>query len=459
MQAALPAVFRALVTVRQGEDEAIVAQPVFSEVFTASPEQNTLVEAFIRARLFVSDRTGAEQKAMVRLAHEALLRCWPRLIQWLTANREFLRICARVSEEAARWRSEGRLPELLLAPGKPLAEGEFLLKQQRQELDAAIVEYIESVATQRSSGAMRRRVAVTAFVLSLVIGTVASSFFAWQSNQNAEAEKNARNKADESAAAEKVARNKADESAAAEKVARNKADDATKSAIAARKAAEDEKNQKEKQLDRAELLVYAGKLSLAQTAFQDGDGVGLQYLDECQWNLRGWEHRHLCTRFNSKQTFLGHADGVTSVAISPDGNRIVSGSYDRTLKVWAADRGREILTLKGHADAISSVAFLADGRRIVSGSFDGTVKVWDAVTGQEVAMLKGHTGSFPRVAVSADGKRIVSGGGDETLKVWDAAAGQELRTLKIHANQSSFARNQHRRQTHPHRQWRIRRAR
>ena len=92
VQAALPAVFRALVTVRQGEDEAIVAQPVLSEVFTASPEQNALVEAFIRARLFVSDRTSAEQKALVRLAHEALLRCWPRLIQWLTANREFLRI-------------------------------------------------------------------------------------------------------------------------------------------------------------------------------------------------------------------------------------------------------------------------------------------------------------------------------------------------------------------------------
>ncbi len=64
---------------------------------------------------------------MVRLAHEALLRCWPRLVHWLTANREFLRIRARVSEEAKRWQSEGRLPELLLHPGKPLGEGEFLL--------------------------------------------------------------------------------------------------------------------------------------------------------------------------------------------------------------------------------------------------------------------------------------------------------------------------------------------
>ena len=129
------------------------AQPVLREVFAAAPDQNTLVEAFIRARLFVSDRTGAEQKALVRLAHEALLRCWPRLVQWLTANREFLRIRARVSEEAARWRSEGRLPELLLAPGKPLAEGEFLLKQQGQELDPSIVRVHPIVATKRGSGA------------------------------------------------------------------------------------------------------------------------------------------------------------------------------------------------------------------------------------------------------------------------------------------------------------------
>ena len=62
VQAALPAVLVALVTVRQGEDEAIVAQPVLSEIFAASPEQNKLVEAFIRARLFVSDRTGGSRR-------------------------------------------------------------------------------------------------------------------------------------------------------------------------------------------------------------------------------------------------------------------------------------------------------------------------------------------------------------------------------------------------------------
>jgi hypothetical protein len=170
VQAALPAVFRALVTVRQGEDEAIVAQPVLREVFAAAADQDALIEAFIQARLFVSDRTSVEQKAMVRLAHEALLRCWPRLVQWLNVNREFLRTRARVSEEAARWQSEDRLPELLLAPGKPLAEGEFLLAQQKQELDPNVVAYVQ--LSRRRAARTRRwqRVSAIAFVVILGIG-------------------------------------------------------------------------------------------------------------------------------------------------------------------------------------------------------------------------------------------------------------------------------------------------
>ena len=79
------------------------------------------------------------------------------------------------------------------------------------------------------------------------------------------------------------------------------------------------------------------------------------------------------------------------MAFSPDGKRIVTGSGDETVKVWDAETGQEVLTLKGHAGAVISVAFSPDGKRIVSGSEDRTVKVWDAETGQELLALKGHT--------------------------------------------------------------------
>jgi len=65
------------------------------------------------------------------------------------------------------------------------------------------------------------------------------------------------------------------------------------------------------------------------------------------------------------------------VSFSPDGRRIVSGSVDNTLKVWDAESGQEMLTLKGHSSSVRSVSFSPDGKRIVSGSFDKTVKIWD----------------------------------------------------------------------------------
>ena len=99
------------------------------------------------------------------------------------------------------------------------------------------------------------------------------------------------------------------------------------------------------------------------------------------------------------------------MAFSADGKRIVSGSQDNTVKVWDADKGTELLTLKGHTNWVNSVAFSADGKRIVSGSWDNTVKVWDADKGTEMLTLKGHTGWVTSVAFSPDGKRIVSGSG------------------------------------------------
>ena len=131
-------------------------------------------------------------------------------------------------------------------------------------------------------------------------------------------------------------------------------------------------------------------------------------------------------------TLKGHAKGVLSVAFSPDGKRIVSGSDDSAIKVWEAETGQETLTLKGHLASVFSVAFSPDGKRIISGSDDNTIKVWDAPRSQEPVAFKGHTDFVSSVAFSPDGKQIASGGWDRTIKVWDAGAGQEMLTLKGH---------------------------
>jgi hypothetical protein len=114
---------------------------------------------------------------------------------------------------------------------------------------------------------------------------------------------------------------------------------------------------------------------------------------------------------------------VYSVAFSPDGTRIVSGSDDDTLRLWDAATGHLIgPPITGHTDAVNCVAFSPDGERIISGSGDKTVRLWDSVTGQSIgAPLTGHTEWVYSVAFSPDGTRIVSGSWDQTLRMWDAS--------------------------------------
>jgi eukaryotic-like serine/threonine-protein kinase len=132
-------------------------------------------------------------------------------------------------------------------------------------------------------------------------------------------------------------------------------------------------------------------------------------------------------------TLTGHAGAVMSVAYSPDGKRIASCSDDQTVKLWDAATGQERLTLNAHAGLLASVALSPDGKHIACGSFSGNVKVWDAASGLETLTLKGHSRAVLSIAFSPDGKRIASGSGDQTLKVWDLATGQECLTLKGHA--------------------------
>ncbi len=118
-------------------------------------------------------------------------------------------------------------------------------------------------------------------------------------------------------------------------------------------------------------------------------------------------------------TINGHIKSVSSVAVSPDGLRVVSGSYDTTIKIWDADDGSLLHTLKGHTDWVEYVAFSPNSQQIVSGSSDQTIKIWDAINGSLIHTLTGHTGSVLNLTFSPDGLRIVSGSDDNTIKIWN----------------------------------------
>jgi WD40 repeat protein len=146
--------------------------------------------------------------------------------------------------------------------------------------------------------------------------------------------------------------------------------------------------------------------------------------------VRVWDAR----TGQEKLTLKGHTHPVRDLAVSPDGQRIASGSADGTVRVWDAATGQEKLTLKGHTGTVLSVVFSPDGQRIASGGEDGTIRMWDAAGGKAIAILRGHTSIVSSVAFSPDGQRIASGGGNGTVRVWDAATGRQTLSLTGHTS-------------------------
>jgi WD40 repeat protein len=140
----------------------------------------------------------------------------------------------------------------------------------------------------------------------------------------------------------------------------------------------------------------------------------------------------------------GHTDTVASVAISPDGTHIVSGSFDKTIWVWDAETGKALgPSLQGHTDAVVSVAFSPDGTRIVSSSDDQTIRVWDAEIGKALgADLQGHLGTVQSksVIVSPDGSHVVPGSSNPTNQLHVVASSNQFQT-KFHAPAICFSPN------------------
>src|SRR5258706_590204 len=123
--------------------------------------------------------------------------------------------------------------------------------------------------------------------------------------------------------------------------------------------------------------------------------------------------------------WTGHTGAIMSVIYSPNGARVVTGSSDKTIRIWDVESGATVGgPLTGHNGGVNSVAHSPDGPHIISGSFDCTIRIWDAETGAPVGdPLEGHTHWVVSVAYSPDGQHIISGSCDCTIRIWDAEAG------------------------------------
>jgi WD40 repeat protein len=116
---------------------------------------------------------------------------------------------------------------------------------------------------------------------------------------------------------------------------------------------------------------------------------------------------------------------VCSVAFSPTGTCVVSGSGDKTIQLWDVESGKAIRSLIGHSGLVRSVAFSPDGKRVVSGSFDQTIRLWDVESGEAIGSpFTGHTSYVYSVAFSPGGTHIASSSHDKTVRLWNAHTGK-----------------------------------
>lgn len=122
----------------------------------------------------------------------------------------------------------------------------------------------------------------------------------------------------------------------------------------------------------------------------------------------------------------GHRAAVRTVAYSPDGKFLATGSRDNSIKLWQLGTGREIRTFLGHVNPVNVVAFDPSGQRLASGSSDNSIIIWEVATGKILRKIEGHQRRVTSLDFNSDGTQLASGGWDRQVFVWDMNTGEQL---------------------------------
>jgi len=128
------------------------------------------------------------------------------------------------------------------------------------------------------------------------------------------------------------------------------------------------------------------------------------------------------------RVFAGHVGKVTAVAISGDNKWLVTSSWDKTARLWDVGTGKQIHVFEGHADFVTCLALSADGKWLVTGSRDKTASLWEVATGKQVRIYEGHVEELSSLALSANGKWLLAAD-QEIARLWEVATGKKIQTF------------------------------
>ncbi len=343
-----------------------------AEMAKISPRAMPMIERLAKAYLLtVRHERGV---TLVEVTHEALLRKWPRLKNWLDEEKEFLTGKEQLDQDLADWEAapEKQKKEALLW-GLKLARAQAWQTAKPRQLNEAERRFID--ASAEHAAALRRRELIrTTGALAVVLCLVFSFVIAYQVSK--------RHDAQAAAAGARLAASETDFKFAAAEMQRGE------------------------------------------------DPVSLAYLADALRKNPGNQKAIALAVSELRNAVLPvvtlhHAGEVQDASFSPDGTRVVTASADDTAQVWDARTGQKIGQAMKDSDWVHTAEFSPDGTKVVTASWDGTARVWDAQTGAQIGSAMQHDVSIERGRVngahfSADGTEIVTASWDRTARIWDA---------------------------------------